>query len=282
MREKITVGEAVDAYIVWANNEGKQIEPQINRYKKHLRSRLHTIPISAITPGLLSAIKAELTRTQRTMPTPQNPPEGYIPKPAKNLSAQTIHHAFAFLRSAIYRAIATGLWIGSNPLSAKAGGPWQMPRVENKNLRFLTPKEARNLLEAMEKRSLSLRDMAFLSLKTGLRATEIFRLRRQDLDARSNILHVTSKGGRRDAVHIPPDVTAMLKKHADQGEYLFGTSSGGKMQGISASFDRVVADLGLNTKDGDTRYKVTFHTLRHTFASWLAQREKFRSWSCKS
>ena len=35
------------------------------------------------------------------------------------------------------------------------------------------------------------------------------------------------------------------------------------------TFSRVVESLGLNKGVTDPRHKVTFHTLRHTFASWL-------------
>ena len=36
-------------------------------------------------------------------------------------------------------------------------------------------------------------------------------------------------------------------------------------------FSRAVRDSGLNDGISDRRHKVVFHTLRHTFASWLIQ-----------
>ena len=39
---------------------------------------------------------------------------------------------------------------------------------------------------------------------------------------------------------------------------------------ISKTFDRAVEKLELNKDVEDPRQKVVFHTLRHTFASWLA------------
>lgn len=41
---------------------------------------------------------------------------------------------------------------------------------------------------------------------------------------------------------------------------------------ISASFKRIVEEIGLNEGISDPRQKVVFHTLRHTFASWLVQK----------
>ena len=84
------------------------------------------------------------------------------------------------MRSAINRAIAIGEWNGNNPLSTK-GGALKMAQANNESLRFLTPEEARALLDDLQFRNPQLRDMALLSLKTGLRPTEIFKLKEQNI-----------------------------------------------------------------------------------------------------
>ena len=40
---------------------------------------------------------------------------------------------------------------------------------------------------------------------------------------------------------------------------------------LSYSFEQAVKEIGLNDGVSDRRRKVVFHTLRHTFASWLVQ-----------
>ncbi|RLA84268.1 MAG: hypothetical protein DRG40_06000 [Deltaproteobacteria bacterium] len=45
-----------------------------------------------------------------------------------------------------------------------------------------------------------------------------------------------------------------------------------KIKKISNAFLRAVDALGLNRGVEDPRERVVFHTLRHTFASWLASR----------
>ena len=53
---------------------------------------------------------------------------------------------------------------------------------------------------------------------------------------------------------------------------MFQARGGGPLRfGISETFDRAVNALGLNDGITDARHRVRFHTLRHTFASWLAQ-----------
>ena len=51
---------------------------------------------------------------------------------------------------------------------------------------------------------------------------------------------------------------------------VFPGKAGAKIVQISDSFDRAVAKLGLNEDVTDRLLRVTFHTLRHTYASWLA------------
>ena len=45
---------------------------------------------------------------------------------------------------------------------------------------------------------------------------------------------------------------------------------GGKIKAISKTFRLVVDTIGFNKGIQDRRQVVTFHTLRHTFASWFA------------
>lgn len=264
-RADMTVGDAVEAYVMWAKAEAKQMDRIARQYELHLRPFLHALPIASVTPGMLSEIKYRLLTTRS------------MRNPARTLSPQSVKHLFAFVRASIYRAITTGQYKGANPLASKRGGPWQMPVVDNGNLRFFTPDEARRLLDELARRSKQIHDMALVALKTGLRATEIFRLRGQDVDSHANVLHVTSKGGKVISVPAPIEVIDLLASYNRRGaEPIFQArgTEGERIKETSDTFNRAVEALRLDTSDGDPRYAVTFHTLRHTFASWLAQSGK--------
>lgn len=104
------------------------------------------------------------------------------------------------------------MWSGVNPLSTK-GGTWKMVKADNERLRFLTREEVRALLGDLEKRHPQLHDMALLSLRTGLRPTEIFKLRGQDVDGNACGLYIIQKGGKRVFVRLPEDMIRMLQAY---------------------------------------------------------------------
>jgi len=64
----------------------------------------------------------------------------------------------------------------------------------------------------------------------------------------------------------------MLQKRnpPNPNDYIFKNKNGEKIETISQSFARSVNRLKFNEGVGDRLQMVTFHTLRHTFASWLA------------
>lgn len=271
-RDKVTIGQAVEAYRSWGHSEGKYVDQHYSQYAAHLRDKIHATPIVDVTPGLLSVLKAELLKTPAGNTIAK---ENAKAKPRKFLAGATVNNIFNFMRSSVNRAIATGMWSGTNPLSTK-GGVWKMVKVNNARLRFLTRKEAKALLGELEVVNPQSHDMALLSLCTGLRATEIFKLRGQDIDDNANVLHVIEKGGKRSPVRVPGDIIAMLKGYnRAPGEPVFKTPITGKaFTKTPAVFGFAVKRLKLAPEDGDSLYAVTFHTLRHTFASWLAQSGK--------
>jgi integrase len=73
---------------------------------------------------------------------------------------------------------------------------------------------------------------------------------------------------------ITQDVIEMLnlKKRGLPDELVFPGRGGVKIIQISDAFDRAVDVVGLNLGVTDKRMKVVFHTLRHTYASWLVER----------
>lgn len=54
-------------------------------------------------------------------------------------------------------------------------------------------------------------------------------------------------------------------------DLVFKSRTGDKIKEVSNVFALTVDELGFNRNTQDSRQKVVFHTLRHTFASWLVK-----------
>lgn len=184
----------------------------------------------------------------------------------KGLSDQTVNHALALVRRIMRKCIEWRLWGGPMPKIVIA-------KAENARFRYLEPVEAEALLEALEKRSHLVRCIAELSLRTGMREDEIFRLQGQHLDMRAGIIHCEGKGGFWRQLPMSARVKAIFEEFQPRrNRHVFESTveGGGKINDLSKSFSRTVDGLGLNRDVTDRRARIVFHSLRHTFASWLA------------
>lgn len=270
-----TVGKAVEAYVEWGRHEGKQLDSRYGLYNAQMRQYIHHIPVTEITPGFITQLKGKLLQAPVATTKSEIKFENkIIHKDRKILAPSTVKGLFIFVRAAVNRAIYNGLWKGVNPFSTKEG--WTMPKVNNKRLRFLTKEEARALLDDLKIRHPQLHDMVLLSLKTGLRPTEMFKLRGEDLDANANILYVVAKGAKRVPVTVQPDIIKMLLAYGRKPHEPIFQSEVTKQAfaRTPGCFRTAINKLKLFPEDGNPLYAVTLHTMRHTFASWLAQSGK--------
>jgi len=195
--------------------------------------------------------------------------------PAKPLSARSISYAMAIIRQVWNRACA------SNPPLAQGDWPgasksFKKPKIDNQRKRFLTKNESTILLAALKEKSQDLHDMALLSLHCGLRASEIFKLTWDKVDmSKGKILLAKTKNSESRIAYLTDQTKEMLRQRAINclhQRIVFPTFIKGEAQHrkqISAAFSRTVTALGLNDGITDDNDKVVFHTLRHTYASWL-------------
>ncbi len=182
---------------------------------------------------------------------------------------RSVQYCLATIRQAFNVAHRLDLFSGDNPV-----GKVKKPKLDNQRLRFLTEDEAQRLLEAIRQLSQQVHDMALLSLHCGLRAGEIFNLTWRDVDIEKAILTLRdTKSGKTRYAHATTDVVTMLAGLGigDPEQLVFPGRGGVKIKQISDSFERAVAKCGLNNGVTDRRDRVVFHTLRHSFASWLVQ-----------
>lgn len=130
------------------------------------------------------------------------------------------------------------------------------------------------LLDAICARSTKWWRISLLSLHTGMRAGEIFALQGGDVlldEARVQIKNPKNQVSRW-ALLTPTSAQAFTGLDLSPGKLVFPGRGGRRTKEVSDTFFRAVEELGLNHGVQDSRDKVVFHTLRHTYASWLAKR----------
>jgi integrase len=245
-QRNILFREVWEKYDKWLTHGRKRPYNDRQRYHNHLKEYLENVPLAALSPAKLEEVKEFLFR--------------------KGLAPATVKHCLVIVRHAINQAISWGMWSGDNPVTKI-----KLPQVQNKRERFLTYAEAQRLIAELGKRSVIAQRMAIVSLETGLRAGEIRSMRWQDIDFNARTINVRGKGGYDRQVHLTEAVQSVLENQPrGQSGYVFESRHGTKVREISRTFHWTVQDIGLNDGVTDRKQIVSFHTLRHTFASWLA------------
>ena len=187
----------------------------------------------------------------------------------RGLAVRTAEYVVSVLRHALNKAVERG-YLQVNPVSKI-----KVPRKDNRRIRFLTKDEAIKLLDELKKKSQRTYEMSFLSLYTGMRFGEVANLTWQDIDFDNGIIYIKDPKNRKGRVaYMIEEVKEFLlnkKQNSDTNSLIFSTKNNDKMTAITNSFKHAVNRLGLNKDITDPRDKVVFHTLRHTFASWLVQ-----------
>jgi integrase len=217
--------------------------------KRLIIERIGQIKLSDLTLGTLNSFVESLRRD--------------------NLSDSSINHYINAISVNINKAIRDRLWEGFNPFSKAAGFRYLVP--DNKGERWFTPEEAEKLLGVLETVSPLWKDMAIVSLHSGMRLCEIRRLRVQDISVETATAVVTAKGGRREGVCLTSEaLDAILRQGGLPNDFVFRDKNGNP-PATSIAFKKAIELLGFNDNLSDAKRKVWFHTLRHTFASWLVQ-----------
>ncbi|MEN6318646.1 MAG: site-specific integrase [Syntrophaceae bacterium] len=252
--------EVAKKYMTWAEeNKTRAGIDDIRRYKGHIAPRFDNKRMDEISSFDLERFKSDLSK--------------------QGLSPASVKHCLVLIRQIYNKGSLWGLWDGKNPILGVT-----MPTIQNKKNRFLSMEEADILLRTLkidphrtknpgDKKDPQLHDMALLSLHTGMRAGEIFNLRGQDLDFENGLIHISDPKSKavRKAI-MTETVKEMLKcrEPAKPNDLVFKNRKRKKIITVSQAFRRTVNDLNLNKGITDPRQMVTFHVLRHTFASWLA------------
>lgn len=241
------------------------IRTEQHLYSNWVKPSLGQRPLQSITTSDIEIVKNKVLSAQK--------------------SAATIRYILAIISQVWNYANTKNIVTGQNPVRKI-----KKPSQDNRRMRFLTKEEANTLLAMLKTKSQDTHDTALISLLCGLRAGEIHALTWGDIDFNEGLITIIDPKNRKNRyAYMVDEVRNMLEQRYNghsKTEYVFPATGGKKRQQISDTFFRVVDSLGLNdsgdfepdetgqllpVKIKDQRQKVVFHTLRHTFASWLVQ-----------
>jgi len=189
------------------------------------------------------------------------------------MKPRTVHHCLAILQIVLNCAKT---WGKLPPGHANPVSEIKKPKYDNRRTRALTKEEVHLLLEELKKRSQITYELALMSISTGARFGEIARLTWADIDfARRLIVFRDTKNKKARVAPMIEPVYRLLssKKRGNPQDLVFpGPKSGQAIKSPPKIFKKVVEALGFNEGIEDEKQKVCFHTLRHTFATWLGER----------
>lgn len=146
----------------------------------------------------------------------------------------------------------------------------------------LTAKQIKQFLDTIDRTTcLGVRDYAIYALMylCGLRIGEVFGLDLTSIDLKTKEINVTGKGKRIRTLHLSRELFQILSEYLavrtlfyknDQQNALFISKKGNRLaiRTMEDNFKKIVFKSGLQT-----RFNVSCHTLRHSFASHLNDKE---------
>lgn len=250
------------------------------------------LTIAEIGVEHLEKIKANMLAGKRDAA--KMSPKSKQVKEARPMSARSINGALAVIRQIWNYAadmkppLVTGQWPG-------AARSFKKPKINNARCRFLTQDEAARLLASLkataekavqwprrkeQKPDYTSHDIALLALHTGMRFGEISGLTWDRVHLTKQLAQLLdTKTGDPRTVFLTEPVIEMLRRRSLDTKgcrYVFPGSK--KVDGEFApipfppsTIKRAIDALGFNAGVTDPRQRISFHSLRHTFASWLVE-----------
>lgn len=233
-----TIGRLWEEYK--ANNPGlKGIVTDENRFEKHLKGPFADKEPKELVPLDIDRVRLKLMKTK---------------------APGTVKNVIELLRRIINFAENKSLCQG-------IGFKIEMPKASSLKTEDLTPDQLAKLLEAIENdENIQAGNMMKMALYTGMRRSEMFRLRWSDIDfQRGFILLRNPKGGTDQKIPLNDATRNLLESHPrTKSQYVFPGRGGHKRTDIKHQVNRIKEAAGLPKEFR------ALHGLRHVYASMLA------------
>lgn len=234
----LTFSSAFENYLQIQRADNRNVTSDVSRYTNHLEKPFGDKRLSDIT---LWDVQAE--------------------KATWNLAESTKYQVIGLISNVYAKMIKYGKYSGKNPirlLSRKS--------PNNRRVRFLTKSEATCFLKAVSERDRDAYYQVCLALFAGLRKCEVLRLKTADINFKDMTITVLGKGNKYRSIEMAVGLGKILYdlSEQDSSKPLFTVYK-------DKAIRKAIELCDLNPPGTVIKDSVSFHTLRHTFASWLVQ-----------
>jgi site-specific recombinase XerD len=189
----------------------------------------------------------------------------------RRLSDQTVVHHYNSIRHMYNYLADLGLYNGQIPLNRKTRSA--LPKINNTVTNFLSDSEFDCLVRTLENyHDKMLANFFLFALYSGVRLSEIFNIKIQDINIKKYLLFIPAKSAKSkqdenlelgdDAMKVIMDQLRLIKDSGINTEYVFCKKDGARRKEIKIQFATLKRKAGIN------RY-FRFHDLRHNFATKL-------------
>jgi len=267
IRKPLTVEKASERYLTWYRENRKGIAMAESAVRAHILpalgerklSDLTTIDLRswlekvAVTPARLRTGK--LAKKINHRPAAKSPAD-------KRARKSTANRILTVLKAILNKAYADGYVTGNTTWSKVK--PFE--NVEEARIRYLTDAEAQRLVNAAQP---DLRSLVRAALLTGARRGELANLTAADVNLKTAQIYITeSKSGKPRHVPLNPEGLehfrdALTGKTGDQLVFT-------RKDGAAWGHNYHVRALKVACEIAKVKPMVSFHELRHTYASHLA------------
>lgn len=227
----------------------------VRRFTTALGPTASQQPISELTKAELEKARTKITKTR-------------IKNTDRTIKAATVNCDLGALRRALAVAVEDGL---TNINVASGIKP--LPENDSTERAPFTPEEVRRMIDHPQTPT-EWSGAIIIAAHTGLRLRDVVRLSRNHIEGTSlRIRPEKTKSKRKDLV-IPLSPPCLQWIGDREGEF-FPTLNTTKTPTLSTQFVRIMkrADVPKTIIDGDVTKDRSFHSLRHTFSSWLAEED---------
>lgn len=264
----LTVAKAAEDYLNWFKVNRKSYNSVLKTINAFVLPTFGDRLINELTTRDIKRWHENLATTPRRRYSGRFKEQTYLPPPQtddeKRARKATANRILTVLKAILNKAFYDG--------KAETDINWRrvkpFPKVEQARVRFLKPYEVDLLLNACEP---DFRDLIQGALFTGARYGELAKMRVCDFMTDTGLVYIQpAKSGKGRYIPLPPEGLDFFESRTagkTGGDYVF-TKKNGKQWGRNDSQHSIIVAC----KRANITPPVTFHELRHTYASMLAQR----------